>query len=166
MTEIAPSVFFPRIVKHCTIVLAKPEFSTVTVEEFAIMNTPEGELYDKSVQKRLVDKYSFLLRKNDLNTQLGMTGQKFGIRNLMINGDVVWRAKLSQTSNLTQNPFTYLLSFHLIVYLCQLWLSVLYISFFHRAKLTEAAKRQNMKKESKAYSYEDQIWEMEVREVC
>lgn len=56
MTEIAPSVFFPRIVKHCTIVLAKPEFSTVTVEEFAIMNTPEGKLYDKSVQKRLVDK--------------------------------------------------------------------------------------------------------------
>ncbi|XP_029194337.2 eIF-2-alpha kinase activator GCN1-like [Acropora millepora] len=84
VTEIAPSVFFPRIVKHCTIVLAKPEFSTVTVEEFAIMNTPEGELHDKSVQKR--------------------------------------------------------------------------------AKLTEAAKRQNMKKESKAYSYEDQIWEMEVRE--
>ena len=73
MTEIAPSAFFPRIVKHCTIILAKPEFSTVTVEEFAIMNTLEGKLYDKSVQKRLVDKYIFyIFRKNDLDTQLGI----------------------------------------------------------------------------------------------
>jgi len=38
--------------------------------------------------------------------------------------------------------------------------------FFLSAKEAEAGKRKNMKKESKAYSYEDQIWEMELREVC
>jgi len=37
-------------------------------------------------------------------------------------------------------------------------------SVLESVKSSEAAKRQNMKKESKVYSYEDQIWEMELRE--
>ena len=40
-----------------------------------------------------------------------------------------------------------------------------FLFYFASAKVAEAGKRQNLKKESKAYSYEDQIWEMEVREV-
>ena len=41
----------------------------------------------------------------------------------------------------------------------------IFLLCFASAKVAEAGKRQNLKKESKAYSYEDQIWEMEVREV-
>ena len=41
----------------------------------------------------------------------------------------------------------------------------IFLFCFASAKVAEAGKRQNLKKESKAYSYEDQIWEMEVREV-
>ncbi|XP_068678677.1 stalled ribosome sensor GCN1-like [Montipora foliosa] len=84
MVELAPSVIFPRVVTHCMVILAKSAFVTVTTEEVAIMNTPEGEIYDKSVLESV--------------------------------------------------------------------------------KSAEAAKRKNMKKESKAYSYEDQIWDMEQRE--
>ena len=52
------------------------------------------------------------------------------------------------------------------VYSCFLFFCLFVFYFPHSAKSAEAAKRQNMKKESKAYSYEDQIWEMELREVC
>ena len=54
MVELAPSVIFPRVVTHCTVILAKSAFVTVTTEEVAIMNTPEGEIYNKSVLERLV----------------------------------------------------------------------------------------------------------------
>lgn len=54
MAELAPEVIFPRVVKHSVMSLTKPAFCTVTVEEFAIMNTPEGEIYNTSVLQRLV----------------------------------------------------------------------------------------------------------------
>ena len=49
---------------------------------------------------------------------------------------------------------------------CQLPGFLFRFFFLCSVKSSEAAKRQNMKKESKVYSYEDQIWEMELREVC
>lgn len=54
MAVLAPNVVFPRVVKHSMVCLTKPAFYTVTVEECAIMNTPEGELYNTSVLERLV----------------------------------------------------------------------------------------------------------------
>ena len=59
------------------------------------------------------------------------------------------------------SSFSYLLNnIYIYIYI------YIYIMFcFASAKVAEAGKRQNLKKESKAYSYEDQIWEMEVREV-
>ncbi|KAJ7333816.1 eIF-2-alpha kinase activator GCN1 [Desmophyllum pertusum] len=84
MAELAPKVILPRVMKHSMIGLAKPAFQQVTVQEYAIMYTPEGEIYN---------------------------------------------------TNALEN-----------------------------AKASETGKRQNMKKESKAYSYEDQVWEEELRE--
>ena len=40
--------------KHSINCLSKPAFLQVTVEEYAIMYTPEGEIYNNSVLERLV----------------------------------------------------------------------------------------------------------------
>ena len=54
MAELAPEVILPRVVKHSMVHLSKPAYFTVTMEEFAIMNTPEGEVYNTSLLQRLV----------------------------------------------------------------------------------------------------------------
>ncbi|RMX46865.1 hypothetical protein pdam_00022068, partial [Pocillopora damicornis] len=84
MAGLAPKVILPRVVKHSTVCLAKPAFQQVTMEEHAILYTPEGEIHNTSVLESV--------------------------------------------------------------------------------RVAEAGKKQNMKKESKAYSYEDQLWEKDIRE--
>jgi len=54
MAKLAPKVILPRLIKHGVICLSKPAFLQVTVEEYAIMYTPEGEIYNTSVLERLV----------------------------------------------------------------------------------------------------------------
>ena len=54
MAKLAPEVILPRVVKHSMVCLSKPTYYTVTMEEFAIMNTPEGEIYNTSLLQRLV----------------------------------------------------------------------------------------------------------------
>ena len=74
--------------------------------------------------------------------------------NVMLNLSSIAKKGLSRFVE-GYSSFTYLLT------------DIIYIILFcfASAKVAEAGKRQNLKKESKAYSYEDQIWEMEVREV-
>lgn len=40
--------------KHSMIGLAKPAFQQVTVQEYAIMYTPEGEIYNTNALEKLV----------------------------------------------------------------------------------------------------------------
>ena len=54
MAELAPKAILPKVMNYCMSCLAKPAFQQVTLDEFAIMNTPEGDIYNKSVLERLV----------------------------------------------------------------------------------------------------------------
>ncbi|XP_062399503.1 stalled ribosome sensor GCN1 [Sardina pilchardus] len=49
LSILSPSKLLPRIMDHVIKRLANPALGQVTRDEYAIMNTPEGELYDKSV---------------------------------------------------------------------------------------------------------------------
>ena len=49
----APKQILPEIVGHVMRCLGDPDLATVTTEEYAIMRSPEGELYNKAV----LDKY-------------------------------------------------------------------------------------------------------------
>lgn len=54
MATLAPEDILPRVIKHSINCLSKPGFQLVTVEEYAIMHTPEGEIYNTRVVDRLV----------------------------------------------------------------------------------------------------------------
>uniref|UniRef100_A0A8C5P6E8 GCN1 activator of EIF2AK4 n=1 Tax=Leptobrachium leishanense TaxID=445787 RepID=A0A8C5P6E8_9ANUR len=49
LARISPSVVLPQLIGVITESLQNPALSLVTREEYAIMQTPEGELYDKSI---------------------------------------------------------------------------------------------------------------------
>lgn len=61
MAKLAPKVILPTLMKHSIICLSKPAFLQVTVEEYAIMYTPEGEIYNTSVLERLVCCWQMLI---------------------------------------------------------------------------------------------------------
>uniref|UniRef100_A0AAX7TIT7 TOG domain-containing protein n=1 Tax=Astatotilapia calliptera TaxID=8154 RepID=A0AAX7TIT7_ASTCA len=49
LSRLSPNKLLPRVISHITEGLSKPALLQVTREEYAIMLTPEGELYDKSI---------------------------------------------------------------------------------------------------------------------
>ncbi|XP_006818140.1 LOW QUALITY PROTEIN: stalled ribosome sensor GCN1-like [Saccoglossus kowalevskii] len=49
LVRIAPSEMLPRVITHCVSFLGTAELYNITQDEFAILLTPEGELYNKSV---------------------------------------------------------------------------------------------------------------------
>lgn len=49
-----PKEAFPLITSHLETELRNPELAAITKVDFAIFQTPEGELYDKSVLDQLV----------------------------------------------------------------------------------------------------------------
>uniref|UniRef100_A0A8C1HQ27 GCN1 activator of EIF2AK4 n=1 Tax=Cyprinus carpio carpio TaxID=630221 RepID=A0A8C1HQ27_CYPCA len=49
LSLLSPSRLLPRVMDHVTQRLSNPALRQVTRQEYAIMQTPEGELYDKSI---------------------------------------------------------------------------------------------------------------------
>ncbi|TRY60563.1 hypothetical protein DNTS_026976 [Danionella cerebrum] len=49
LSLLSPSKLLPRVMDHVTQLLSNPALMQVTRQEYAIMRTPEGELYDKSI---------------------------------------------------------------------------------------------------------------------
>ena len=49
---IAPKQILPRVIDHVTVNLRKIEYQQVTLEEYIIMQTPEGQLYDMNALER------------------------------------------------------------------------------------------------------------------
>nr|XP_055023389.1 eIF-2-alpha kinase activator GCN1 [Misgurnus anguillicaudatus] len=49
LSVLSPAKLLPRVMDHVTQRLSNPALSQVTRQEYAIMQTPEGELYDKSI---------------------------------------------------------------------------------------------------------------------
>uniref|UniRef100_A0A665VTG2 GCN1 activator of EIF2AK4 n=1 Tax=Echeneis naucrates TaxID=173247 RepID=A0A665VTG2_ECHNA len=49
LSTLSPNKLLPRVISHVTEGLSRPSLLQVTNEEYAIMLTPEGELYDKSI---------------------------------------------------------------------------------------------------------------------
>ncbi|XP_071778358.1 stalled ribosome sensor GCN1 [Centroberyx gerrardi] len=49
LSGLSPTKLLPRVMDHVTEWLSRPALLQVTREEYAIMLTPEGELYDKSI---------------------------------------------------------------------------------------------------------------------
>ncbi len=52
LARISPDSVLPELVRHSEQVLENGALMTVTHTDCAIMNTPEGELWDKSVLDR------------------------------------------------------------------------------------------------------------------
>uniref|UniRef100_A0A672G9N7 GCN1 activator of EIF2AK4 n=1 Tax=Salarias fasciatus TaxID=181472 RepID=A0A672G9N7_SALFA len=49
LSALSPNKLLPRVISHVTAELSRPALVQVTREEYAIMQTPEGELYDNSI---------------------------------------------------------------------------------------------------------------------
>ncbi|KAF1388856.1 hypothetical protein PFLUV_G00067070 [Perca fluviatilis] len=49
LSGLSPNKLLPRVISHVSEGLSRPALLQVTREEYAIMQTPEGELYDKSI---------------------------------------------------------------------------------------------------------------------
>ncbi len=52
LSGLSPNKLLPRVISHVTEGLSRPALLHVTREEYAIMLTPEGELYDNSIIQR------------------------------------------------------------------------------------------------------------------
>lgn len=52
LSRLSPTKLLPRVLDHITQLLSRPALLQVTREEYAIMLTPEGELYDNSIIER------------------------------------------------------------------------------------------------------------------
>lgn len=49
LSGLSPNMLLPQIMGHIIEGLSKPALNHVTKEEYAIMLTPEGQLYDQSI---------------------------------------------------------------------------------------------------------------------
>lgn len=49
LSGLSPNTLLPQMMGHIIEGLSKPALSLVTKEEYAIMLTPEGQLYDQSI---------------------------------------------------------------------------------------------------------------------
>ena len=54
IARLAPKQILPTLISHAMKCLGNPDLATVTAEEYAIMKTPEGELYNKAVIQKYV----------------------------------------------------------------------------------------------------------------
>ena len=52
LVRLVPDVLLPEMINHSCSCLDNPALLTVTHMDYAIMNTPEGELWDKSVLQK------------------------------------------------------------------------------------------------------------------
>lgn len=52
LSSLSPNKLLPRVISHVMEGLSRPALLHVTREEYAIMLTPEGELYDNSIIQR------------------------------------------------------------------------------------------------------------------
>lgn len=52
LSSLSPNKLLPRVISHVTEALSWPALCHVTKEEYAIMLTPDGELYDNSIIQR------------------------------------------------------------------------------------------------------------------
>lgn len=52
LSSLSPNKLLPRVISHVTEALSRPALCHVTKEEYAIMLTPDGELYDNSIIQR------------------------------------------------------------------------------------------------------------------
>lgn len=52
LCSLSPDQLLPRLMSHVTEGLSRPALLQVTKEEYAIMLTPAGELYDDSIMQR------------------------------------------------------------------------------------------------------------------
>lgn len=52
LCSLSPNQLLPRLMGHVTESLSRPALRQVTKEEYAIMLTPAGELYDDSIMQR------------------------------------------------------------------------------------------------------------------
>lgn len=49
---LSPNKLLPQVISHVVEGLSQPALLQVTREEYAIMQTPEGQLYDNSIIQR------------------------------------------------------------------------------------------------------------------
>ncbi|XP_063049670.1 stalled ribosome sensor GCN1 [Engraulis encrasicolus] len=120
LSALSPSKLLPRVMDHVTQQLANPALSQVTRHEYAIMNTPDGELYDKSiiqsgVQQESVKKgnmkrenkaYSFkeqiielelqeeLKKKKGIKEEVQLTSKQKELMNTQLEKEAAIRKKL------------------------------------------------------------------------
>ncbi len=52
LSGLSPNKLLPRVISHVTEGLSRPALLQVTRDEYAIMLTPEGQLYDQSIIQR------------------------------------------------------------------------------------------------------------------
>lgn len=52
LSGLSPNMLLPQVIAHIIEGLSQPALIHVTREEYAIMLTPEGELYDNSIIQR------------------------------------------------------------------------------------------------------------------
>lgn len=52
LSSLSPNKLLPRIISHVTEGLSQPALLHITKDEYAIMLTPDGELYDTSIIQR------------------------------------------------------------------------------------------------------------------
>lgn len=52
LSVLSPNKLLPRVISHVVEGLSQPALLQVTREEYSIMQTPEGELYDNSIIQR------------------------------------------------------------------------------------------------------------------
>lgn len=56
LCSLSPDQLLPRLMTHVIERLSRPALLQVTKEEYAIMQTPAGELYDDSIMQRYARK--------------------------------------------------------------------------------------------------------------
>ncbi|XP_033627513.1 eIF-2-alpha kinase activator GCN1-like [Asterias rubens] len=89
IARLAPKQFFPVLVNHAQSCLGNPDLALVTQEEYDIMKTPEGELFNKAFIERMASEksstanmkrenkaYSFKEQKMEIELQKEMEAKK------------------------------------------------------------------------------------------
>uniref|UniRef100_A0A3Q3WWH8 TOG domain-containing protein n=1 Tax=Mola mola TaxID=94237 RepID=A0A3Q3WWH8_MOLML len=121
LSSISPIKLLPRIISHVTEGLSRPDLLQVTKEEFAIMLTPEGELYDNSIiqsaqkesskksnMKRENKAYSYkeqiielelqeeLKKKKGIREELQLTGKQKEMMQMQLEKEAAIRKRLQE----------------------------------------------------------------------
>ena len=173
LVRVAPSVVLPPLVDYVCKSLSDPALKNVTREEYAIMNWPEGDLYDKSVIQRWAKtvwkgqgfgqkKACFRLFSCGLDPKHFFTTYAWVV--LMIFGTGKWDLVLLSTS---WHDFWVCRSCHrgeLLYTPVGLFTSSLRPLCIGSGTQNEE-KVANVKRENKLYSYEEQMADLELKKV-